>query len=165
MKIRLRRATEADLDFVLAAEHSPENSPFVTRWTREQHAGSLSSEEVGLFIVESESDQSPVGYFIMAGLMDQNQSLELRRIVVTEKKKGYGQQTLDVIKRLAFVERGAHRLWLDVKKENARALHVYESQGFVIEGVLRECIKAESAFESLVVMSILRDEYLDGEKA
>ena len=164
MKIRLRRATEADLDFVLAAEHSPENSPFVTRWTREQHAGSLISEDVGLFIIESESDQSPVGYVIMAGLTDQNQSVELRRIVVTEKNKGYGQQTLDLIKRLAFVERGAHRLWLDVKEKNSRARHVYESHGFVMEGVLSECIGAEFGFESLVVISILRNEYQDSEK-
>ncbi|MDQ2855719.1 MAG: GNAT family N-acetyltransferase [Acidobacteriota bacterium] len=164
MKICLRRAAEADLDFVLAAEHSPDNSPFVTRWTREQHAGSLLSEDVGLFIIESESDQSSVGYVIMAGLTDQNQSIELRRIVVTEKNKGYGQQALDLIKRLAFVERGAHRLWLDVKEENFRARHIYESHDFVIEGVLRECIKSELGFGSLVVMSMLRDEYQDSEK-
>jgi hypothetical protein len=36
---------------------------------------------------------------------------------------------------------------------------VYQSEGFVTEGVLRECIKAEAGFESLVVMSMLRAEY------
>ncbi|MCU1265874.1 MAG: hypothetical protein JWM21_2192 [Acidobacteria bacterium] len=50
MMICLRIATEADLDFVLAAEHSPENSLFVTCWTREQHAHTLVSEDVDLLI-------------------------------------------------------------------------------------------------------------------
>ncbi|MCU1265873.1 MAG: GCN5-related N-acetyltransferase [Acidobacteria bacterium] len=99
----------------------------------------------------------------MAGLTDPNQSVELRRIVVTEKNKGYGQEALGLIKRLAFVERGAHRLWLDVKQQNSRARHVYESHGFIVEGVLRECVKAEAGFDSLVVMSMLREEYRNGE--
>lgn len=162
MKIRLRRAIEDDLDFVLAAEHGPENSPFVTQWTREQHASTLGSADVCLFLIETESDQSSVGYVIMAGLTDPNQNVELRRIVVTEKGKGYGQETLGLIKRLAFIERGAHRLWLDVKERNARARHVYESHGFVVEGVLREAAKTDAGFESMVLMSLLRHEYEDG---
>lgn len=84
--------------------------------------------------------------------------------MVTEKGKGYGKEALRLVKQLAFEELGAHRLWLDVKKQNVRARHVYESEGFVVEGVLRECLKAEAGFESLVVMSMLRDEYIGARK-
>jgi RimJ/RimL family protein N-acetyltransferase len=56
------------------------------------------------------------------------------------------------------------RLWLDVKESNERARHVYESEGFLVEGILRECLKGEYGFESLVVMSILRDEYDDAQQ-
>ena len=69
-----------------------------------------------------------------------------------------------MVKRLAFEEFKAHRLWLDVKEHNVRARHLYESEGFVTEGVLRGCIKAEAGFESLVVMSMLRGEYHDAQQ-
>ena len=32
---------------------------------------------------------------------------------------------------------------------------LYEAEGFVVEGVLRECLKEESGFGSLVVMALL----------
>ncbi len=112
-------------------------------------------------IIENTADGSRVGYIILAGLADVNQSIEFRRIVVTEKGKGYGKQALRLVKKLAFDELKAHRLWLDVKEHNVRARHLYEAEGFLAEGVLRECIKADVGFESLLVMSMLRDEYHD----
>ena len=159
MNIRMRRTHEDDLDFVLSAEQSAENRVFVTVWKREQHLAALTSEEAAHFIVERVTDGGHVGYVILAGIADSNQSVELRRIVVNEKNKGYGRETLRLVKRMAFEEMGAHRLWLDVKENNARARRVYESEGFVVEGILRECIKAEAGFESLVLMSMLQTEY------
>jgi diamine N-acetyltransferase len=40
-----------------------------------------------------------------------------------------------------------------------RACHLYESEGFVREGVLRECIWNGETYESLIVMSMLEQEY------
>ncbi|MFZ0061118.1 MAG: GNAT family N-acetyltransferase [Pyrinomonadaceae bacterium] len=159
MSIRLLRTGENDLDFVLGAEQSAENRSFVSGWVRAQHLGALTSEDVLHLIIENTADGSRVGYVILAGLADANQNIELRRIVVTEKGKGYGKEALRLVKKLAFEELKAHRLWLDVKEHNVRARHLYESGGFVVEGVLRECIKGEVGFESLVVMSMLCGEY------
>jgi diamine N-acetyltransferase len=54
-------------------------------------------------------------------------------------------------------------LWLDVKDFNHRARTLYASEGFVVEGTLRECLKADDgSFESLVVMSLLKREYQAG---
>jgi diamine N-acetyltransferase len=161
MNIRLVGTRENDLDFVLSAEQSAENRPFVTAWTREQHLGALSNKDLCPLIIENITDDSRVGYIILAGLADTNRSIEFRRIVVTEKGKGYGREALRLVKKMAFQELKAHRLWLDVKEHNVRARHLYDSEGFVAEGVLRECIKGEVGFESLVVMSMLRSEYDD----
>jgi RimJ/RimL family protein N-acetyltransferase len=161
MNIRLLRTREDDLDFVLSAEQSAENRSFVSVWAREQHLGALTSKDLSHLIIENLSDSSRVGFIILAGLADANQSIEFRRIVVTEKGKGYGKEALRLVKKIAFQELNAHRLWLDVKEHNVRARHLYESEGFVAEGVLRECIKAEVGFESLVVMSMLSSEYRD----
>ena len=161
MNIRLLRTSEDDLDFVLSAEQSAENRAFVTVWTREQHLGALSSKDLSHLIIENTADGNRVGYIILAGLADANQSIEFRRIVVTEKGRGYGRAALRMVKKLAFAELKAHRLWLDVKEHNVRARNMYESEGFVAEGVLRECIKSDVGFESLVVMSMLNSEYYD----
>lgn len=159
MNIRFRPTIEDDLDFVLNAERSRENRPFVAVWTREQHLAALTSEDQSHLIIESIANGRRVGYIILAGLADANQSIEFRRIVVTEKGKGIGKEALQLVMDLAFEDLKAHRLWLDVKEHNGRAQHIYESAGFVKEGVLRECFKAEDGFESLVVMSMLRREY------
>jgi RimJ/RimL family protein N-acetyltransferase len=100
-----------------------------------------------------------VGYVILAGLIDANQSVEFRRIVITDKGKGYGKQTVEHVKKLAFETYNAHRLWLDVKGQNHRAQAIYQVAGFVIEGTLRECLKSENGYDSLVIMSILQREY------
>ena len=159
MNIRLLPTGENDLDFVLSAEQSADNRSFVTVWKREQHLAALTSEDLSHLIIENVVDGRRIGYIIFAGLADPNQSIEFRRIVVTEKGKGYGKEALRLVKKLAFEDFQAHRLWLDVKEHNIRARHMYQSEGFVTEGVLRECIKAEAGFESLVVMSMLRAEY------
>ena len=52
-----------------------------------------------------------------------------------------------------------HRLWLDVKVQNQRAQAIYKAAGFVVEGTLRECLKSEYGYESLMIMSILQQEY------
>lgn len=58
-----------------------------------------------------------------------------------------------------FEKLRAHRLWLDVKEHNRTARLLYESIGFVVEGVLRDCIQVQQTYESLVIMGILEHEY------
>ena len=159
--ICLKPTAENDLNFVLQAEQNHENSPFVTQWTKQQHQDSLSSSDIAHFIVEIIIDNSPVGYTILAGLTNPNQCIELRRIVITDKGKGYGRETLQLIKKLSFEELLAHRLWLDVKEHNLRAKKLYKSEGFIVEGCLRECVKTLDKWESLIIMSMLRKDYLE----
>ena len=156
--IQLRKTQRQDLDFVFKLEHQPENAAFVSLWSREQHAQALSDADVLHLIIETQQQQ-PIGYVILAGLNQDHQNLEFRRIVIGEKGQGYGKAALKNIKRLAFEELNAHRLWLDVKDFNRRAQQLYADQGFVVEGVLRECLKVGDKFESLVLMSMLQQEY------
>ena len=92
MNIRLLGTMEDDLDFVLRAEQSAENCSFISVWTREQHLSTLSSKNLSHLIIENIADGSRVGYIILAGLADANQSIEFLRIVVTKKGKGYGKK-------------------------------------------------------------------------
>jgi RimJ/RimL family protein N-acetyltransferase len=46
-----------------------------------------------------------------------------------------------------------------VKEHDHRAQAVYQAAGFTIEGMLRERLKTECGYESLIVMSLLQQEY------
>jgi RimJ/RimL family protein N-acetyltransferase len=110
-------------------------------------------------ILERRMDSSPVGYVILLGLTDPDGSIDLKRLVVTEKGAGHGKMALRLAERLVFEEVGAHRLWFGVKEHNSRARRLYEDEGYVVEGVLRECLRQDGEYESLVVMSKLESEY------
>ena len=157
--IQLRPAQETDLDFVLAVESANDNRPYIGQWSREQHHAVLTDPDHRFYIVERNPDHTPVGYVILQGLTDPNRTVQIRRIAITEKGKGYGRQTLRQAKQLAFKAFNTHRLWLDVKTYNPRAQHLYQSEGFVVEGTLRECLNMGDRFESLTLMSMLRHEY------
>ena len=145
MIVRLRPTTLADLDWVLAAEGHPENAPFVTRWTSEQHAAALGHADMRHLVIETVADGRAVGYVILAGLAGAGDGIELRRIVVTEKRRGHGRETLRVIKTMVFRELGAQRLWLDVRTNNPKAKRLYEEEGFVVEG---------TSADGLIILSI-----------
>lgn len=157
--LHLRPTTEDDLDFVLAVERDRENSRFVQQWTQQKHKEALQHQDLFHLIIECVAENILLGYIILAGLENPNQNIELRRIVVKTKGKGHGRKALRLIKKLAFEDLHAHRLWLDVKDFNDVARRLYESEGFVVEGILRECLKVGDSFESLVLMSMLQSEY------
>jgi diamine N-acetyltransferase len=132
--VRLRPTTAADLDWVLEAEGHPDNAPFVTQWTRQQHLATLDHPDTRPLIIETIADGRTVGYVILAGLSDPGRNIELRRIVVTDKGRGYGRDTLRRIKTMALEDLRARRLWLDVRPNNPKAKRLYEAEGFRVEG-------------------------------
>ncbi|NEO83189.1 MAG: GNAT family N-acetyltransferase [Spirulina sp. SIO3F2] len=157
--IQLRPTQSIDLDFVRQAERDPENRPFILQWTLAEHEAALQDPDMSHQIIEQASSQDPVGYTILRGLANAHRSLELKRLVVTQKGQGYGQQALRRIQQQVFEQYKAHRLWLDVKEFNKRAYDLYRKVGFVEEGRLRDCWRTELGFETVVVMSMLEDEY------
>ena len=85
--------------------------------------------------------------------------MELRRIVATRRGEGLGRRALGLVLQHGFEVLGAHRIWLDVMVENARAQRAYAAAGFVREGVLRDALRVGDEYRSLVVMSVLAHEW------
>ncbi len=152
----LRATTPADLDFVLALENAAGNRPFISPWPEERHRAAVSDPDCFHAIIQG-ADR--VGYLILLGRTSPNRAIEFRRIVVDDKGKGVGRAAVRLVKKKAFEEWQAHRLWLDVKTFNDRARALYRSEGFREEGTLRECLRVGDQYESLVIMSILESEY------
>jgi RimJ/RimL family protein N-acetyltransferase len=155
---KLRPTTHDDLDFVLNAERDPDNRPWIIPWTRAQHESAFGNSELR-HILLADDQLGRMGFVILGGLQSPHGAIEFRRVVVVAKGRGIGRAAIRLVQALAFDELNAHRLWLDVKATNARARSLYDSAGFVVEGTLRECLRTDTGFESLVVMSMLRSEY------
>lgn len=153
----LRHTLPTDIDMIVHWERDPDNAPFIGPWARQGHLRAIPDPDIEHLVVEV--GRIPVGFVILAGLAGTHDSIEFRRVVISNKGKGYGRATVEAVMELAFESRGAHRLWLDVKDDNLRARNLYESLGFEIEGRLRECYKVGDRYESLIVMSMLSHEY------
>lgn len=163
-QISLKPTTEADITDVMQMERASDNASFVRQWSRDQHLAVIRDDGMAHLLVWHDSENRAVGFVILLGLLSPDRALEFRRIVITEKARGFGRETVRLIKELAFDKLGMHRLWLDVAEYNQRAYHLYKSEGFVFEGIQRESWKQGDFYTSLRIMSILDREYRDMRK-
>jgi RimJ/RimL family protein N-acetyltransferase len=161
LPLRLRPTMLSDLDFVISVEQDPLNRPFITPWNRTQHEGAIRFPDFRHFIVESGAGYSAAGFVILQGCRNPHGSIELKRMVLLPSRQGQGvgRECLRWLAQMAFGDLGAHRFWLDVKGLNVRAQALYRSEGFVEEGRLRESVRTDSGYDSLVVMSMLEHEH------
>ncbi len=150
----------SDLDFVISVEQDAANRPFITPWDRTQHEGAIRFPDFRHFIVEAGSGYPSVGFVILQGCRNPHRSIELKRMVLQPvvQGAGIGRACIRWLAKMAFRDLGAHRFWLDVKGLNVRAQALYRSEGFVVEGRLRESVRTDDGYDDLIVMSMLEQE-------
>lgn len=158
-RIRLRQAEEADLPYIMAVEFTPENSRYVIPYSLDEHKKTLNTANAIHLIVETADGDQRIGFLMIAGLKNPFKEIEFTRIIMDVKGRGYGRETLRLLKAWAFDDLKFHRAWLDCKEHNERALALYESEGFVREGLIRETILTDGIYESLFILGILEGEY------
>ena len=157
MALKLREASERDLFFINRLESDPDAKPWLMGWTRERHLEAFASDDEEPLIIEDDGDA--VGYALLAGLTNEHRSIEVRRIVVARKGEGVGREALRLVVDRAFELYEPHRVWLDLMTGNERAQRAYEAVGFVREGVMRESLLTSEGYKSMIVMSILEQEW------
>lgn len=158
-RLVLRPMTAREVPLILSYERAGDEQGFVVHQTLEQHLAVMLHSDIQYGIFVDRTSLAPAGYVIIAGLCDAHRNIELRRIVMFEPGKGFGRSAMTLLKIYGFETLNAHRLWLDVRAHNERALYLYRTEGFVDEGVLREAVFWNDHFVSVVVLSILEQEY------
>lgn len=159
-KIKIREAKIKDLDFIIKTENEPENKDNVFQWSKGKHLAEMKDDNILYTIIEN-INGNKIGYAIIAGLKDKNNTIELRRVVINPKNKGYGTGFLQLIKEYTFKDLNYHKLWLDFFITNKKVENLYKRNGFKKEGVLRDKYLYKDGYISMVVMSILEDEYFN----
>ena len=159
-RLRLRRAEAADIDYICALQEAEDNRDYIVPFSRADHETIILQGKAALDLIVVEKEPLVrVGYLHVTGLLLDSREQEWTHVIISKKGCGYGHEAMKLLKAWAFEDRGAHRAWLDCKDYNARALHLYESEGMVREALIRETILHKGVYENLVVLGILDREY------
>ncbi|HEV2673444.1 MAG TPA: GNAT family N-acetyltransferase [Aliidongia sp.] len=153
----LRPALASDIETIISIESRGSISQFIRPWRHERHAAALENRNYAYLVAEV-GDET-VGFAIFQEVLSTDRAINLMRIAVDEPGQGYGKTLMRLALRHAFIDLGAHRLWLDVFAENDRARNLYLGLGFVEEGRLRDAAQKPDGFHDLIVMAMLEDEY------
>ena len=150
------------IDLVINIENDPENKSFITPYGKNRHVQVIDNKDEEHLTVWEKRTEKVIGFIILAGLENLNLSLEFRRIVIQSKGNGFGRQCLKLTKEYCFNNLNFHRLWLDVFDDNERAISLYKSEGFKVDGYLRDVIKQGDIYRTLILLSILENENRNG---
>ena len=157
-RLRLRSASVADLDYIMKLQFAAENLKFIVPFEEEYHREILKSADKLDIIVEEIEMGERVGYFMLREL--DSPCAEYTHVIIEKKNRGYGREALKLLLKWTFETKNYHRVWIDCKDYNSIALHLYESLGFVREGLLREILLTNGVYENLIVLGMLDREYL-----
>ena len=155
--ITLARGGVADLDYVTATERLEGYEALVGRWERARHEAALVDGRHAYFI--GRDDGRRIGFAILRDWASSERVTLLKRIAVDAPGRGAGKGILRLIIKRVFTETDAHRLWLGVFPENARARRAYEQVGFRAEGIARGSAFFAGVYRDELIMAVLRPEW------
>lgn len=173
-RVRLRAMEREDL----VKSHEWVNDPEVTRGLGLILPMSMADEE-NWYNAQRDPKEKPlaievrkgkgwkfIGNCGVFGIENVNRSAELGIMIgdKTEWDKGYGAEAMTLLLRFGFETLNMHRLFLRVYADNVRAVRSYEKTGFVLEGRLREAVYKSGKYDDVLIMSVLRSEWLKRKK-
>lgn len=156
-RIRMINTVVSDIDKIIEFEKS--NNQFVHQYSKEKHLSCLKDNDCLHLSIRLLDNNQLIGHIIIFGLSNPNKALEFRRITINKKGLGFGRDAIRLLKLICFEKLRFHRLWFDVYNDNYRAIKLYESEGFVQEGTLRESIKTDNGYRSQRIYSMIENEY------
>jgi RimJ/RimL family protein N-acetyltransferase len=127
---QLAPLTPGDLPEVMRIERTPGYEGFVGAWTLEEHAAELASPDARYFGVRD--GEGLAGFIILQTF--RAPEIRLRRIAVGEVNRGLGTKMLRAVMDWVFETTPAEAMTLGVALANARGKHVYEREGWTVDG-------------------------------
>lgn len=151
------------------------NDPEVNRYMLAGHIPVTPSQELAFFDAVEVSESSYVfevhvgGDMRLIGIVG-IEAVDLRHrrgeigVMIGERSeqgRGYGRDAIATTLRFAFETLGLHRVSIRAREDNARALGLYRSMGFVEVGRERETDFAEGRYFDLIVFDLLDREFAE----
>ena len=168
--LRLRRAEQADLDFLLELITHDDVEPYLAVIRPRDREGLLDEierslrepDEFGRFVLEVEED----GAWRRAGVMGfqlanrRSRIAHLGSLAIHPDFRGrhLADEAAQMFQRHLILELGYHRLELEVYGFNDRALRHAERAGFVREGVKRMAYERHGGWVDGVLFGLVRED-------
>jgi diamine N-acetyltransferase len=164
--ITLRVVEEADLESIRALRNDPStwvhltDPHLITSEGQRRWFAGLAARDDRMYFVVSDAKHAFIGIVRMDEYHRLHRSIRVGADVLPALRgQGYGKKIYAAIKKYCFDVLNLHRVWLAVLDTNERALRLYLSQGFQIEGRYRQAIFRDGKYVDYVLMSILEEEY------
>ena len=121
-----------------------------------------SRSDLAIFGIRSKSDDVLVGTCQLHSISEIHRSAELQiRIGASGARgKGFGKDACTLLLRHGFNDLNLHRIYLHVLATNIAAMALYKSLGLTLEGKLRDAVFIDGLWTDIVLMGMLRREYL-----
>ncbi len=118
--------------------------------------------DVVIFGIRLIDDDCLVGTCQLHSISQIHRSAELQiRIGRKDARgRGIGKEACSLLLYYAFQDLNLNRVFLHVFETNEPAIRLYISSGFTKEGTLRNSVFIDGCWNNVVIMSILREEYL-----
>lgn len=129
-RLIIRKARIKDADFMRSVELDADTCPWVANWPLGWRVAKMGDPDF-LQVLLTLKDGTPIGFIIFRNMFQKEKEVQLKRIAIMDKGKGYGKEALYLAQKMAFEIFGTKYLYLTTKKENVRAQGIYKATGFV----------------------------------
>ncbi len=153
----MREAGDDDVPFIAGLFKLPHAREFLNEPGRDAILALLEDPQSEAYIIEDSGND--IGYFTMH---DREWLMELGVLVVKTPGRGAGPFAMRWGIEQAFKERKAHRIFIEIREDNARARAVCESLGFKPEGLYRDGFRdaVTEEYKNLIPYGILRTDWM-----
>jgi RimJ/RimL family protein N-acetyltransferase len=129
------------------------------KWIEEKIYGDATSLYLAICLVEN---KRMIGYLSITSIDFRNQKAEIG-IIIGQKdlwNLGYAREALRLGLEYLFTQMNMQRVYAYVLREHETSLRLFDRAGFTREGILRRNIFKNNHFQDMVLLSILRDEFV-----
>lgn len=122
----------------------------------------LNSKERLEFVIIKNEDNNKIGTIGLSNIDNINQKAEYGIILgeLDEWGKGYAKEASECIIEYGFNQLDLQKIYLKVFNDNLTAINLYKKLGFLEEGILRRDVLKEGEFKDVMMMSILKGEWI-----
>lgn len=127
-----------------------------------EDTNNLDSSDVFIYKAVDINTGETVGHVSLGSVSTKNKAARISRVLIgssLHKGKGICKDMINAVLKIGFEDLKLHRISLGVYDFNRSAIRCYESCGFVKEGLMRDVLKYEDHYWSLLEMGILENEW------
>lgn len=137
-----------------SAYRRPQSWEQTEEWLRRRLDGDAGGES---FVIADKASLNYLGQCDLMFVDPVNRKAEIAILLLPSARgKGFAREALSLLVSYAFDVLNLHRVYLKCAADNASALKLYESLGFVREGILRDDLFIEGRYADAILLARLR---------